>query len=421
MIRVIKNTDMLAVTPLRRDALLIAEAAYAAINTEHVIKDHLSLSGNVLSVDGREYDLKKFERVKVLGFGKASCKAVQTIESILRARITEGIAIDVRAGVCDIIQVKQGTHPRPTPGNVELTRGVVEMAKSTERDLVIVAVSGGGSSLLCWPSAECEQGVRLYDDLLKVGATIDEMNTVRKHISEVKGGGLAAMLHPATVIGLVFCDVPGDRFADVASGPTYYDESTLADAQAVLDRYGLIGYTLNETPKDKSLFGNVLNVSMVSNNTALRAMEAKANELGYTVACAGDALYDEPASLVTKIRGAPGGEGPRVVVAGGEPRLVVSKNGGKGGRCQYVSLEALRQLGDNEVFLSIASDGIDNSDSAGAISDSGTKKIAEEQGVSIKEHLDNFNTYEFFEKTGDLLFTGETDANVSDLYVYLRA
>lgn len=421
MIRMIKNFDMLATSPSRRDAFLVAEAAYAAIDTGAAISALLKLDGHMLRVDGREFDLDAFDRVKVLGFGKASCRAVQTIESILRTHITEGIAIDVHAGTCNIVQIKQGTHPRPTPGNVELTRGVVEMAKSTDKDLIIVAVSGGGSSLLCWPAEECEQGIRLYDDFLKAGTTIDEVNTVRKHISSVKGGGLAAMLHPATVIGLVFCDIPGDRFEDVASGPTYYDESTLADAQAVLDKYGLTGYTLNETPKDRTLFENVVNVPVVSNNRALRAMEAKAIELGYAAACAGDALYDEPVALVAKMREKADATKARVIVAGGESRLIVSKKGGKGGRCQYVSLEALRQIGPGDVFLSFASDGIDNCDSAGAIADAQTTQKAEELEVSIEEHLESFNTYDFFEKTGDLLFTGETDANVSDLFVYIRA
>lgn len=417
----IKNANLLGTTPLRRDALLIAEAGYSAIDTESVIRSHFSLTGNMLTVDGRAFDLAVFERVKVIGFGKASCKAVQTIESILRKHITEGMAIDVHAGTCDIIQIKQGTHPRPSMGNVELTRGIVEMSKCTEKDLIIVAVSGGGSSLLCWPADECEQGIRLYDDFLKAGATIDEMNTVRKHISQVKGGGLAAMLHPATVIGLVFCDVPGDRFADVASGPTYYDESTKDDAQKVLDAYHLSGYTLNETPKDKTVFEKVLNVPVVSNNTALAAMETKAKELGYTVAKAGDSNYDEAAELVRKMREKAAVARANCVIAGGEPRLIVSKKGGKGGRCQYVSLAALRQMNDDDVFLSFASDGIDNSDSAGAIADSGTLKRADAESVSVEGHLDNFNTYEFFEKTGDLLYTGETDANVSDLFIYMRS
>lgn len=417
MTRIIKNFDMLATTQARRDVLSIAEAGYGAIDTRAAVHRTLSLEGTLLTAGAESFDLTQFDRVKVLGFGKASCRAVQAIEEILHSRITEGIAIDVRPGTCDIVTVSEGTHPHPSTRNVELTKGVVTMAKSTPRDLVIVVVSGGGSSLLCWPLSECEQGTRLYDDAVRVGATIEEINTVRKHISSVKGGGLAALLYPATVVALVFCDIPGDDFANVASGPTYYDETTLTDAQNILSHYELTGYKLNETPKDKAVFARVHNIPVVSNTTALAAMEEKAHMLGYEVKNIGAGFYDVPHDLVERMR-AP--EGARVCIAAGEPRLIVTKSGGKGGRCQYSSLEALATVAEDETFLAFASDGIDNSDSAGALADTMGKKRAEEAGVSIAEHLDNFDTYGFFEATGDLLFTGETESNVSDLFIHLR-
>jgi len=417
MTRVITNFDMLATTPARRDVLAVAEAGYGAIDTEAAMRRTLTLQESILRVGSESFDLKNFDRIKVLGFGKASCRAVQTIESILRSRITEGIAIDVRPGTCEIVSVSEGTHPHPSVRNVELTRGVVHMAKSTERDLVLVAVSGGGSSLLCWPLSECEQGMRLYDDVVRVGATIEEINTIRKHLSEVKGGGLASMLFPATVIGLVFCDIPGDDFANVASGPTYYDESTREDAQKILDNYGLLGYTLTETPKDKKYFDRVHNVAVVSNTSALDAMEEKARLLGYEVARAGAGIYDTPAELVARMRAV---SGKRMCVAAGEPRLVVTKQGGKGGRCQYAALEALISIAEDEVFLAFASDGIDNSDSAGAIVDSSSKVRVEEAHRSVQESLESFNTYDVLDAAGDLLFTGDTESNVSDLFIHLR-
>src|SRR3989338_9804909 len=269
----ITNSEALNTNALRADALSIAEAAYNAIYTDAVTRSRLALTGSGLSVDGKTYDLNKFSKIKILGFGKASCKAVQTLESLLKGRISEGVAIDIRAGTCDIVSVEKGTHPRPSPENVIATGKIVKMTEENSDDeLYIVVVSGGGSSLLCWPVSECEQGGRLYDDFARVGGTIDEINLVLKHISGVKFGRLAALLYPATVIGLVFCDVPGDNFKDVASGPTYYDESTVADAQTILDKYGLRGYTLNETPKDKELFEKVCNVEVISNTAALDAM-----------------------------------------------------------------------------------------------------------------------------------------------------
>ena len=200
----ITNFDELNTGALREKALTIAESAYAAIDTDAAIRAKISFEGMTLVVDGRSYDLSWFRRIRVIGFGKVSCAAAMTIESLLRGHITSGVVIDVRPGVCDVIEIAQGTHPKPSPENLAVSKRVVDMAQdSDERDLVIVIVSGGGSSLLCWPAEECTLSMRLYDDLLKTGATIEEMNTVRKHISDVKGGGLAKMLHPATVVGLV--------------------------------------------------------------------------------------------------------------------------------------------------------------------------------------------------------------------------
>lgn len=428
MTRTITNFDALATSPLRRDALMIAESAYAAISTERVIHSHVSHEGTMLRIDGTAFDFARFRRVKVFGFGKASCKAVEVIEALLRGRIAEGVAIDVHAGTCDVIAVETGTHPRPSPENVAASERIVAMSASMAADdLVIVVVSGGGSSLLCWPMEECEQGARLYDDFLRVGATIEEMNTVRKHISAVKGGGLAAMLFPATVVGLIFCDVPGGYFEEVASGPTYFDVSTAADAQAILDRYGFRGFVLNETPKEAKYFENVHNIPMVSNTTALEAMERASESLGYTPIRAGDALYDAPQDLVALMRSSrslgddqlESTKGRYAVIAGGEPRLVVSAAGGKGGRCQYVSLVALKGMSKHEVFLSFASDGIDNSDAAGAIADACTAEKAAAQGLLADTYLQNFTTYQFFEQTNDLVYTGITNANVSDLFVLL--
>ncbi|MDO8522338.1 MAG: DUF4147 domain-containing protein [bacterium] len=415
----ITNSEQLSTSPLRADALSIAEAAYNAIDTDAVIRSRLVLTGSSLSVEGKTYDLNKFSRIKILGFGKASCKAVQTLEDVLKERISEGVAIDIGSGTCDIISVEKGTHPRPSPENVVATEKIVNMAKDkSENELYIVVVSGGGSSLLCWPIGECEQGIRLYDDFQRVGGTIDEINMVRKHISQVKGGGLAALLYPATVIGLVFCDVPGDYFEYVASGPTYYDESTVADAQVVLDKYGLSGYTLNETPKDKKLFEKVCNVEVISNTAALDAMSAEANRLGYKPVNVGKSLYEHPAELLKRMYGEL--RENTAVIAGGEPSYAVDKKGGKGGRCQYVAIQALKNIQEGEVMLAFASDGRDNSDSAGAIADTETFAKSKAKNLSINDALESLNTYSFLESAGDMLYTGATDANVSDLFILLK-
>ncbi len=415
----IKNFDALNRTPLRADALAIVDAAYDAIDTAQVIREKLQYEAGMLRVDGKEYDLSQYARVRLLGFGKASCKAVQTVEEILREHITEGIAIDVHPGVCEVVTIAQGTHPHPSVQNVTATEKLVHMAKeSTEDDLVIVVVSGGGSSLLCWPQEDCDQGIRFFDEAAMAGAQIGEMNIVRRHLSQVKGGGLAEILYPATVLGLVFCDVPGDVFQDVASGPTYFDETTIADAEAVLQKYGLSGYTLRETPKDRSVFEKVHNVEMISNGVAVSAMHRMAEERGYRVIGVGTDRYDEPLMLIESMREKL--EDLVAVLAGGEVRIEVTQASGKGGRCAYIALEALNNLGEHDVFVAFASDGTDNSDAAGVIADRHTVRLAEEKNQSISDHLERFDAYGFFEGTGDLLFTGKTDSNVSDLYFVLR-
>lgn len=413
------NSEQLNTSPLRADALSIAEAAYNAIDTDAVIRSRLVLTGAQLSVQGKTYDLNTFAKIKVLSFGKASCKAVQTLESLLKGRISEGVAIDIRGGTCDIVSVEKGTHPRPSPENVVATERMVNMAqKKSDNELYIVVVSGGGSSLLCWPMSECEQGGRLYDDFARAGGTIDEMNLVRKHISGVKGGGLAALLYPATVIGLVFCDVPGDYFEYVASGPTYYDATTVADAQAVLDTYGLSGYMLRETPKDRKFFEKVCNVEVISNTAALDAMAAEAHRLGYTPVNVGKSLYEHPAELLKRMYRELGAG--TTVIAGGEPSFPITHAGGKGGRCQYVALQALKNIKEGEALLAFASDGRDNSDSAGAVADAETLAKSKAKNLSIDNALESLNTYDFLESTGDMLYTGATDANVSDLFLLLK-
>ncbi len=419
MADIIKNFDRIATTPLRRDALAIAEAAYRAIDTAAAVASVLKLEGDTLVAGDQAYDLRNYKEIRILGFGKASCKAIQAVESVLRGRIRSGIAIDVAPGTCEVVTIAQGSHPLPSKQNVEHSSLLVHMAgESSADDLVIVVVSGGGSSLLCWPMDECDQGTRLYEDSMRVGATIDEMNTVRRHISQVKGGGLAAMLYPATVIGLVFCDVPGGNFKDVASGPTYFDATTKDDAERILNKYGLSEYVLRETPKDAHLFEKVHNVPVISNTTAIESMRAKAESLGYRVAIVGDALYDEPHMLVRRMKDAL--SDAHAVIAGGEARVQVRNPHAVGGRCQYVSLTSLTHMEHGQLFTSIATDGIDNSEAAGALADMGTIERAQRAGLRVDDCLTTFETFSFFQAADDLFFTGPTESNVSDIYMYLR-
>ena len=438
----IKNFDDLAVTPNRKLALEIIEAGLNAISTKKVVGSLVSLKGDILTVNDKEFDLTKFKRIKVVGFGKSSCDAALALEEILGLRIEKGAVIGLEKVDCKYIEIFAGTHPRPTEANVEAGKKIYEIIKdSTEEDLIIVLVSGGGSALLCYPESEYVEGAKLYDAFLKTGGTITEMNTIRKHLSLLKGGGLAKIAYPATIIGLIFSDVPGDVFVNVASGPTYKDETTMADAQRSITENNLGEFNLIETPKEDKYFEKVFNFVLVSNKTAVEAMQKKAQELNFEVNIVSTELYDETDKALEKIFLSKNetreefsrvfGNKPEttqklfsglVSLAAGEPRVTVPKDHGKGGRNLHMGLEAVKMnlIKDDEIFISFASDGMDNSDAAGAIVDKNTIEKVEKLGLDINDYANRFDSYNFFLKTGDMIMTGPTGANVSDLMLLLK-
>lgn len=418
----IKNWDILATTPNRKLTLEIIEAGLDAINTEKVIDSSVSLKGDILYIKGEEFDLSKFKRIKVVGFGKSSCEAALALEKVLGSKIKEGVVIGLSKAICNYIETFAGTHPQPSELNVVAGEKMYEMIKnSNEEDLIIVLVSGGGSALLCPNQSECEEEIKLYNSFLRAGKTISEMNTVRKHISVLKGGGLAKIAYPATVIGIIFSDVPGDAFGNVASGPTYKDKTTVADAQKIITENNLGEFNLIETPKEDKYFEKVHNFVLVSNKTAVEAMAKKAQELDLGVNIISTELYDEVDKALEKIFSAEKSLADSVVLAAGEPRVTVPKNAGKGGRNLHMGLEAVKNkmVNDDSVFISFASDGADNSDSAGAIVDKNTMEKVKNLGLDANDYSTRFDSYNFFEKTGDIIFTGPTGANVSDLMILL--
>ena len=248
---IIKNFETLATSKHRRDALTIAEAGLRAIDTTTVLKDSIVVEGDVLRVQGRQFNLTAYKHIYIIGFGKVACTAAHTLEQILEGRVKEGAVIGVTERVCQVVDTYAGTHPLPSQQNYTATKHIEEVARRARADdLVIAIVSGGGSALLCSSMGECDQGIQLFESFLQSGGTIEELNTVRKHISHLKGGGLAKSLYPSTVVGLVFSDVPGGDMSAVASGPTCFDTSTIHEAEALIDKYDLGSFRLVETPKD---------------------------------------------------------------------------------------------------------------------------------------------------------------------------
>lgn len=424
MEHIIKNFEALASSPLRRQALLIAEAGYEAINTQRAVRDyfHYDEKKERLKIFSQEFDLRSFKRVFCIGFGKAALETVAAMQQILKSRITGGFVLDIREGSLEGIICRTGTHPLPSEANVKATEELIEILEDCgEGDLVICAVSGGGSALLCSPySMDYKTQGKIFSALTTKGATIQELNTVRKHISKVKGGNLAKIIYPATCISLIFSDVPGDDVSMVASGPTVKDSSTSADVAAILAKYQVLEMCnipschLAETPKDDKYFSRVHNILFVSARQALKAMADRAEELGLRAEIFSynfQGLVKELApQIVSRLR-------PGVCLLGAGESTVRLTGTGKGGRNQELALEALKNLHENQVLACLASDGRDNTEAAGAIVDAQVISRIQNLHLNVEAYAQNNDSFHFFDQSGDLVFTGNTGSNISDFFI----
>ena len=423
-----KNFEQLATSTLRRQALTIAEAGFAAIDTATAVRKNFVYEPKKqkLKIFKQEFDLSKFQRIIVVGFGKAAFEAVATIQGVLKDRIACGYVLDLKEGSLGNIVCKVGTHPLPTKINIEATRELVAMLEAcTEEDFVISVVSGGGSALLCDPhDMSCETEISIISALTVKSASIQELNTVRKHISQVKGGQLAKKIYPATCVSLIFSDVPGDDLSMVASGPTVKDATTTRDAQAILWKYDVLtmldlpSVKLIETPKEDKYFERIHNILFVSAKTALSAMKEKAEELGFKVKIFSDHFQGEARELVGQIVLSADKKNTCLLGAGESTVTITGK--GTGGRNQEMALAALSLLNENQVLLCLASDGHDNTDSAGAIVDRATLERAANLNLEPEKFLNNNDSFNFFQAIGDQVQTGQTGANISDFLVCLR-
>lgn len=419
MNHLIENFGTLASTPLRADALSIAEAGLRALDTEKALKAAITVVDNTMTVMGKQFDLASYRHIFIIGFGKVSCRGAYVLERMLKNRVKGGAVVGIKEVTCNVVDTYAGTHPMPSHVNFTATKHIEEIARQAgEDDLVLVVVSGGGSALLCSSLNECDQGQRLYEAFLHSGGTIEELNTVRKHTSALKGGGLAKALYPATVISLIFSDVPGGDIASIASGPTCLDETTAADAEQIITKYSLGSYRLTETPKEEKYFERIHNLLVASNLTALRAMQEAALALGYSATVASATRYADAEQTLSEL--AAERASYNAICMGGETKLRVPKGAtGIGGRNTHLALCALSALKDGEVFLSFASDGHDNGSAAGAIVDRETAQVAKSRGLDVQSYTDAFDSFSFFEKTGGLIFTGALESNVADLMLLL--
>lgn len=427
-VRKIRNFDALARGNLRKAALEIAEAGLWAIDTAKVVKGGIRLKDNTLVVGERTIPLSLEGRLLVVGIGKCALQACGALEEVLRDRITDGIVLDVREGRLRKLKTYAGDHPFPTERNRKANQAIIELLKNAnESDAVLFVVSGGGSTLLCNPHhATCEDEAQLVRYLFKAGATIQELNTIRKHLSIARGGFLAQYAYPARVISLIFSDVPGNDMEFIASGPTIKDSTSKEDAKAILRKYevpeksGIASLELLETPKDDKYFEKVENILFVSNQTALEAMMQKAKEPGFaatirTATLAGEAK-DVAETILRELRSA----APHSALLYGGETTVTIRRPGKGGRNLELALSGLRFIQEGELLMSLASDGRDNTDFAGGICDMITREKADQKKLDVASYLEENHSYQFFSDVGEFVLTGSTGSNVSDLIIAIK-
>jgi glycerate 2-kinase len=431
---------------LSRDALRIFRAALKAADPAEAVLRHMQLTANVLTAGRKRYGLASFRNVYVIGAGKASAQMALPIERLLGKRITGGL-VNIKYGHrarLRRIELNECGHPIPDRNGELGAQRIAEIARQAgPDDLVLCLISGGASALLPLPAPpvtleEKQETTRL---LLHCGANIHELNCVRKHISAVKGGQLAQLAFPATVLALILSDVIGDDLDVIGSGPTVPDRSTFSDARAILAKYGISGKVpaavrerlngdASETPKpgDK-IFVKVQNLIVGSNRLAVDAAAQQARALGYHTMVLSTFIEGETrdvarvhAAIAKEIRstGRPV-KLPACVISGGETTVTI-RGSGVGGRNQEFALAAALDIAGlrDIVVLSAGTDGTDGpTDAAGAIVDGGTLARAAARGLDAAAHLANNDSYPFFEELGNLIKTGPTGTNVADVRIML--
>lgn len=438
------------VRELRKHAQLIFRAALEAADPMKAVLRHLEIRGEVLFAGKRRYPLAMYRRILVLGAGKASAAMAAAVEKQLGRRIATGV-VNVKyehTAPLRHIQLVECGHPIPDEAGVRGSDRIAQLAdEAREDDLVICLISGGASALMPAPAAgitleEKQETTRL---LLACGATIHEINAVRKHLSSLKGGQLARRAWPATVITLILSDVMGDNLDVIGSGPTAPDASTFETATAILRKYALLERVpravrkrledgaagrIPETPKqDAKELSRTENLVVGSNRLAVDAAQVKARELGYKTLVLSTTIEGETrdvAAVHVAVAEEIHRSGrpvriPACVISGGETTVTL-RGTGKGGRNQEFALAAaLRMEGmPDTVILSGGTDGTDGpTDAAGAICDGGTVVRAQRAGLNAAEFLANNDSYRFFHKTGELLKTGPTNTNVADVRLIL--
>jgi len=389
-----------------------------------------------------------FSRLLVIGFGKAACPMAKSLEDCLGDLIHAGEVI-TKYSHCkehlSRVAVCEAGHPLPDENGLRGTEEIVRLLKDAdEYTLVVCLISGGGSALLVSPyhGITLEEKKEVTELLLKSGANINELNTLRKHISGVKGGRLAELAYPAKVISLILSDVIGDRLDVIASGPTSPDTTTYNEALSILEKYGLMDKSpqavlevlykgvagiISETPKEGDIiFKKVENIIIGSNKKALDGARLKAESLGFHTEILSSEVSGEArdvgrwlAQKAIEHRAKSKGYGAACLISGGETTVTV-RGSGKGGRNMELALSFALEIGDTNgiTLLSAGTDGTDGpTDAAGAIVNGNTVSKAKSIGLNPEGYLVNNDSYTFFKKIDELFVTGPTGTNVMDIQI----
>ena len=420
-------------------------------NAADVIQKHITCDATHLIVNNTSFDLRKFQRIFVIGAGKACVPMSIALEKILKDKITSGLVI-TKDGYVDLeysslgskIKILIASHPLPDQRNIQAASKLISFLSNINRyDLVIMLLSGGGSSLLMFPAP----GISLQDIqittsiLLRSGTSINEINTIRKHLDLFKGGGLIKFIPASTVISLIISDVVGDSLDVIASGPTVADPTTFTDAWNILHKYQVIDKIpsrvrahfyngikskIEDTIKPGDpLLSNVTNLIVGNNTEAINNAENIAQLLGFNTIVITTSLQGEASQIGKTIANDVKNmfwssskiSRPACLIAGGETTVTVTGTG-KGGRNQEFALGAVNELSgsDQIIISSLSTDGGDGpTDAAGAVVTNETYLRGLSIGLDPNEFLLNNDSYHYFNSLGDLIRTGPTLTNVNDL------
>jgi len=429
---------------MEQTVIKIFTSALKAVSPYEAVKNHCKY---IMSF----YESGNFNRVIVIGFGKAACPMAKAIEDSLPDSLKAGIIITKYSHcneyILERIKFFEAGHPIPDENGLKGTNAIIRLLENNaEHTLVVCLISGGGSALLVAPyeGITLSEKQKVTELLLKAGADIYELNTIRKHISNVKGGRLAEIAYPVRVISLILSDVIGDRLDVIASGPTAPDRTTFQDALAVLEKYSLADKIplsvldilrrgsqglIPETPKENSIvFRTVENIIIGSNKKALEAAKTKARELNLHTEIISTEITGEArnigkwlakVALETRKNFRTSHHKPLCLISGGETTVTVKGNG-IGGRNMELALAFALEIEGIEgiTLLSAGTDGTDGpTDAAGAIVNGETIRKAKFLGIEAEEYLKNNDSYHFFERIECLFVTGPTGTNVMDIQI----